>query len=660
MLLKEEKKNTFYMLVIFMASFALYAQTITFNYTCFDDREIFLDNKSFFSGNDVDLKKIFFSDAFFNQEGDFYRPLQNLTFRIDTLISGGIASTWTLHLSNVLLFSLIAISIFLLFLKFNISKKIALGATLLYIVHPLFVISVAWLPSRGDLLLTLFGVLSVISFINWTNRIKYSGFWVCLFLIIALFSKETAAFLPLIFLAYFFLFQKNPKIEKRCFFLAISILAIGIAWYSMRSMALTGSTNTLTLKDFGTNLLAIPTFFSQFFFPFEMSPIPSYTWAKTILGIVILFFFSYLFIKSPKKKENLFFVIWFLFLLVPTFFYKVQFLDYLDHRFLLPGVGIFLFLGSLLGSQKENISCLKNNKYFLYLYILVIISFVVITFTKTKYYKEPLLFYNSVIDHNGKLVFAYNNRSIVKQELGDLEGSVNDCNKVLSINNKYVLAYANRATAYQLMKRFDNALEDINTGISLDQKNNKLYCDRSIIKYEMQNYMGALEDVNISLNLKSNFALAYANRGRVKIALGDSIGGFKDFASALDLDTSLAIVYYYRGLVQGSKGFHQKALNDFEKYLELEKDKRLPSIYFDCGAAYYSLQKYDKAIEYFSKAVEKEPNNIRAYKYMITSKCNTNDFTGALNDCTKLLELTNNDKEVLAFKTIIERELSKK
>ncbi|MCL2072585.1 MAG: hypothetical protein FWH18_01580, partial [Marinilabiliaceae bacterium] len=161
---ENNKIKILYPIIIFIFSFLIYSQSIDYKYTMFDDDSLLLANEEFFT-KDGSLLKIFTTDAFLQNNKTFYRPLQNVSYLIDVKVSGGM-NVGMFHFTNVLLFSIIAFFLYFLLLRFNVLHFYAFIGTLFYVSHPLFVSSAAWLPSRGDLLLTLF---SILLFIFWVG-----------------------------------------------------------------------------------------------------------------------------------------------------------------------------------------------------------------------------------------------------------------------------------------------------------------------------------------------------------------------------------------------------------------------------------------------------------------------------------------------------------
>jgi hypothetical protein len=225
-----------YALLSFLIVFLFYSQTIRFGLTNFDDNTIIEKIKESSEGGSF-VVKAFTSDALMSHTEKFYRPIQSISYWLDLQISGENETT-TLHFTNVLLFALISLTLFLLLKKLNFETRISFFASLIFCFHPLFVSSVAWIPARGDLFLTLFSLLSFLFFIRFIEQNKLIDLLItCLFFALAIFSKETAAFLPLLFLFYFYLKNKTFRVKREQILLAGVIFLIGFLWYYLRSIS---------------------------------------------------------------------------------------------------------------------------------------------------------------------------------------------------------------------------------------------------------------------------------------------------------------------------------------------------------------------------------------------------------------------------------------
>jgi hypothetical protein len=324
--LKNKKDTILPVIIVFCLPVLLYLQTLSFGFTCFDDNDIITNNITFLS-DFRNAPQAFLKNAIMGEGDHLYRPLQTLSYMADICLSGE-NNTWMYHLTNILLLGLIACLLFLLFRKFLIPLKLAILSTLVYCAHPLFISSIAWIPARGDLLLSFFSLLSFLFFIEHLQKKKVIYLFLhWLTFTIALFCKETAVFLPFLFIIYYFTFSSEKRFEKK-YLLNIVLYAIsGVSWFWLRSIA-TGNfsiQNEVKLIPLISNLQIIPESLARFFLPFDIALIPSFSLFKTLtgLGIIIIIIVIFFNNKERTKKEKVFCLSWFLFLLLPTILYKI-------------------------------------------------------------------------------------------------------------------------------------------------------------------------------------------------------------------------------------------------------------------------------------------------------------------------------------------------
>ena len=122
-----------------------------------------------------------------------YRPLRTLDFAIDWQVSGG--SPLFFHLRNVL-YHVLASLLVLALLRLLLREKPVRGfspavcGALVYAVHPVQTEAVAWITSRGDLLLAVFFVAALVL------HLKGRRVLVLPLLVLALLSKESAVVFP--------------------------------------------------------------------------------------------------------------------------------------------------------------------------------------------------------------------------------------------------------------------------------------------------------------------------------------------------------------------------------------------------------------------------------------------------------------------------------
>src|SRR6476659_3989583 len=196
-------------LFIVVAVVAVYATAPSFKFIGFDDTEI-LKHRYFIIGDLSKIKVAFTTDAFLGTNGSFYRPLQTVSFMLDALVGG--PKPFIYHFTNLVLYIVGSLCVFWLLLTLGYQRLLSLLLALAFSLHPLFVPMVAWVPTRGDLLLTIFVIVSFILFIKSfrTNRPALVA-WHGVTFFLALLSKETAVAVPPLCLFYYYLeFRKTP------------------------------------------------------------------------------------------------------------------------------------------------------------------------------------------------------------------------------------------------------------------------------------------------------------------------------------------------------------------------------------------------------------------------------------------------------------------
>lgn len=543
---KQKSNNYNSLLIVFFIPILLYIQTLTFGYVKFDDNVIIQSNASFL--NDINnLPKLFFTDAFLNGSSEFYRPLQSVSYMFSMIISGD-KNPIMFHLTNLVLLGFISCSLFILLVKLSIPKKISLFGTLIFSVHPLFVSNIAWIPALGDLFLCLFSLLSFIFLLNYLENNKIShliGHWFMFTL--ALFSKETAVLLPLIFVIYYILFVRKNEFKIKHLTLLVLYLSSGIVWLWFRSKAISSnfvSGNEISfIPEFSLafifKLQTIPESLFAFFIPFNIVELPDFSIIKSIIGVLILIALMVLLIRKKRnsKPGKLFGLLWFIILLLPALlFNKDVYFDYLNHRFLLPQIGILIFV--LLSLPIKWIDQTQHKISFVYILIIAVLSS--FTYYNTRAYASPIKFYNSAISNNNMSELAYNNRGYILGEEGKFDKAIQDFSKAVEINDSYYEAYFNRALMKNNLNLNSDAINDYTKAIELNPNYYEAYYNRGYIYGTQGLNNKAIADFSKAIDLKPDYAQAINNRGITYLRMGEIEKSCLDFKKATELGSKSA------------------------------------------------------------------------------------------------------------------------
>lgn len=124
-------------------------------------------------------------------QGGYYRPVVVLSFYFDYLIGGFDPTVY--HITNVVIHAVCTYLVFLFALNLGITRRIAFGGALLFLVLPIHTDSVFWIVGRTDSVCALFYLSALVLFLAYLEQERVQtlvGFAICCLL--ALFSKEMA------------------------------------------------------------------------------------------------------------------------------------------------------------------------------------------------------------------------------------------------------------------------------------------------------------------------------------------------------------------------------------------------------------------------------------------------------------------------------------
>ena len=307
-------------LFIFVFSFLLYSNSISNGYS-FDDNLI-TDNFN----QEKTITDAFSSFSFVNKMKGIsfaYRPVVLSSFVIENYFVKN--NPHFSHFINVLLYAIISVLIFyflsLLFPETN--KFIFLLAVIIFIAHPLHTEPVNNIKSRDELLVSLFGFLSLIQYLKFlkTKRI-FHILLLMIFALLGIFSKLSIfvylAFIPIIYLFV----NKNVKAKQLLMILFVFIFSYVI--FKLTKKLLLDHDNLVRNYEYYENPLyflsyikRIPTGFAvvlyyfallinpsklSFYYGFDVIPIND--WSNILPYFGILLFIGLIYLSFRLFRKN--------------------------------------------------------------------------------------------------------------------------------------------------------------------------------------------------------------------------------------------------------------------------------------------------------------------------------------------------------------------
>jgi protein O-mannosyl-transferase len=584
----------------------VYAQTFSFGFTEFDDVRLVRDNFSNLKPL-PGIMDILQRDVFLSKEAAiFYRPVQVISYVVDTVIGGAHARSY--HVSNVLLHCMASCSLLYFLFLLGFRNLTALLLVALYAVHPVFVQSVCWIPSRGDLLIALFVLWTMICYLRYAagGRTVYlilHG----VFYLVAVLSKETAVVLPILLLAGSYIFYPEAAGRKKLLPSALIWAAVFCLWFFLRSNVVSAN-DAAQLSGIGQlirNLPAIPVFISKFFIPLALAPIPSFTLQSVVIGILLILVLIVLAFLTGKQRDPhfLFGALWFMVFVGPGLWLRPALggnaYDYLIHRLYLPAVGLVISIAVLLQLERP-----VARKWIMSMGIFAVIAGGIYAHSLAPYYEDPQSFYDFAVSMNPESALARSNRGAIYRDQGRTKEALADFDEALRIRPDFPEAHYNRGTVNMSEGNPGAAENDFTQVIALDPKHLQARNSRGAARGMLGNLRGALEDFDQAILLNPRFAESYFNRGMAKRKLEDVEGAISDYSLAIRCNPAYADAYMNRGMAKGSIGEYRGAIADLTEVLRYKPDEAIA--YRNRGIARLKLSDSTGAREDWTKAAQRK------------------------------------------------------
>lgn len=556
--------------VLVLVPFVLYAKSIFYDFSPMDEQWLIIAPASFLEKWQSLLSV--FNDSI---QKVYYRPLFTWTLILDYHL-GGLNPT-VYHTSNILMHIISVLLLYRLLGLMNVKGPYSLFLALLFAVHPALLHAVAWVPGRNDSLLCIFTICSLIQFIRFRTSFNYRHAILHLFFfLLALFTKETAIMLPIVFI---FLYFKYERRRASFLFLCFSWIILVAALIWMRSRVI--ETISLTSPDYFSSLKK---FFISFvigtgkaILPASLSVTPTISNSIPLVYTVIMVLFFVLVYKTGvRDKFNTVFGLFTFFILMagPVWFGALTPLgEQYEHRAYTPMIGMMIFAGQLDFDLRR-----KRTGYAL---LIILILFAARSFTRMDVYKTPLTYLAEGIEDCPE-------NYIFQSQMGH----------VLYIQKQYSAAlpyfdisiakqpakaqlYASRGHIYTELGKKNEAISDYTKAIQLDPRKPQFYMARCMAFNKFSQFRNALSDL---VFVKRNFPGMDLSslESELKASLEDQKNKeIKNLNAAIYSNPSSASLYIQRAKYYFDQRMGHEALADLKKACELEPENQVYKGYYD-------------------------------------------------------------------------------
>jgi tetratricopeptide (TPR) repeat protein len=559
--------------IVIALGFVVYSDIRSFGLDKLDEDVLLRDNMEYLvrKASVVDIVQ---RDAFFQAPGEsFFRPLQNLSYLLDARIGRGKAAPF--YWTNGLLHGLAGILLLHLLRRVEKDDLVALFTALLFTVSPLVVQAVAWIPGRGDLLLTLFALAalnSILAYLRSGSLAMASVLGVSVFL--AMMSKETGIVLVVVLPLAFLLTDHQPaELRRRLLVASLLCLFSAAALLLSRSMVIT---RPAPWQDFSVahlvlNLRVFLEIAGKFVWPGLLQTMAGYTLAASTVGALVLALLGGL-SRAPhiviSRRPLIFGLLWYGAFLLPGVLYAHRLggsaYDYLEHRGYGAVVGLLIPLALIIAKGLRG-----RPQWLIGLMPITIVVSGFFAWRHTAHFATAEAFYTQAVVSNPASAVARSARGLVRESVGDTAGAVSDYTAAIRLNPSYTAPRFNLAGILLGQQQFDAALAQLRVVAANDPALPQLaltYADALMGKGDLQGaqrWYGRYHQYD-PLHLRSTITL-----GVVEARLGNWPRARDLFTEAIALDASSAKAWLNRGIAHQNLGLLAEACTDWWRAEEL-------------------------------------------------------------------------------------------
>jgi tetratricopeptide (TPR) repeat protein len=512
----------------------------------------------------------------------FFRPAVSLSYAADFRVWG--LRPFGFHLTNVLLHLGCCWLVYGIARGERLARSAALGAGLVFALHPVHVESVAWISGRTDLLCAAF---MLGAFALWRGAAGRDGTFPARRVVswalfaLALFSKEMAATLPaLVFLDAWRRAPDGGRARRACaaalpyaatlasyLLVRASVVgALGSSAYALPPLAWLATALFVAARYLTLLLLPVGLDAHHPYAPFEGLAAAPVLVAAAMIGLAL-----WALGRAPARSPVRFWGSWTLISLLPVMTFG-RFGDVvMADRFLyIPSVGLALLAGRGWDAwTRSGLAARGARRAALVAASLVLAILAGSTIRRSRVWRDDLTLFNDMLARSPHSALVRNNLGLALYEGGDLGRAEEEFRQAVELAPSYALAHNNLAAVLERTGRPDDALAHYREALRLAPRLSEAGANAGHLLVVLGR---AEEGIRLLDELERLYprsvAVLYA-RAEALDRVGRRAEAEALAARVLEVDSRNAAAHYLLGKIRFDRGEREAAAAAMRRFLEL-------------------------------------------------------------------------------------------
>lgn len=616
---------------LFVAGIALYFQSLTNDIINWSDEELFSFVSAFLHG-----KGNLFSQA-------RYTPVSLLWFSFQRSFS---EYGYFLFHTVSLIFHIINAALFFLLCRRKFDMKISSFLSLLFLVHPVMLESVAWVSRQSALIGAFFLLAALHAYILFKEKGKKRYFLAAVVSVIAyfLFALPGAAIILLIILVDYQFTKEKIKILVKRNSLFIGIYLFFLFAYIFQAGAVSNIIQSFSDLNISVLRFGIVRNIAELFVPFAF---PLVTDSEIFISHTSVISWLYPAISGViflaaillRRKNSLIAisVLFFLLTAMPIVTFMTDEKTLLSNAsFYLSSPSLLFLFGLFLQRIAEKISSLKIiviAGYAVLFAVLCSVSYV--TVKRSMFWKNNETFWNAAHADDPHNQFVLLQRGNYNLDRYEIDKALVDFDTLLSYSPENEEALVSRGLAYLRSYNYPQAINDLTAAITFKRANFTAYYNLGITYDRIMQHDSAIAVFSRSLEFFPNSAQLLTARGNAFISAGKAVEAFADFQRAVTLDSVYTNAYRSRASASMQLGNFTAARKDFEKEIEINPRQFIP--YVNLAFCSFLLDDTLSVHHYYSTAYNIDSIGVKSYTgraigTFLRSRSNIQSFNRIINE----------------------------
>lgn len=278
-----------------------------------------------------------------------------------------------------------------------------------------------------------------------------------------------------------------------------------------------------------------------------------------------------------------------------------------------------------------------------------------LTYESLTHYDKALLDYDKVIHYLPDNLTAYALRSALYERTEQYHKALEDIDRLVALAPDNSELYLQRGRMYGHLGQQDQEIKDLSNAIEKDPTQPNSYWLRGLNYYSLKRYDDAIADFSHMLTLVPAHTQSLYMRACAYCHLKKHEAALDDFTQLLEQNPSHLEARINRALLYNTMR-DSRAIADLEYLLDVVDSTKQVDILHELGIAYMYVNKHDKAIEQFKKALLITPDNARIYSTYGLCYYRIPDYESALEALDIAIDLSPDVPTPYFYRAFVYRE----